>query len=184
MKLAELRARRCPFHDCPSASSGLRPRVVRHATFNTRRGSRLRLLRKHCQRSFVATHATAYCRLRRPRSGFVAVVALLPEGVSQAAIARARGLSPSTVSRWISRAAEHSRAFEEARRRICDGLDRIGAHDATVHSLRHTFATRLLRATGDLFLVKRALLQRSIASTAVYLSVSDERLRDALEAVR
>jgi len=71
-----------------------------------------------------------------------------------------------------------------ARRRICDWLDRIGAHDATVHSLRHTFATRLLRATGDLFLVKRALLHRSIASTAVYLSVSDERLRDALESVR
>jgi site-specific recombinase XerD len=68
-----------------------------------------------------------------------------------------------------------------ARRRICDLLDRIGAHDATVHSLRHTFATRLLRATGDLFLVKRALLHRSIASTAVYVSVSDERLREAME---
>lgn len=71
-----------------------------------------------------------------------------------------------------------------ARRRICDLLDRIGAHDATVHSLRHTFATRLLRATGDLFLVKRALLHRSIASTAVYLDVSDERLRAAMDGAR
>ncbi len=71
-----------------------------------------------------------------------------------------------------------------ARRRICDSLDRIGAHDATVHSLRHTFATRLLRSTGDLFLVKRALLHRSIASTAVYVSVSDERLRAAMDGVQ
>jgi integrase/recombinase XerC len=71
-----------------------------------------------------------------------------------------------------------------ARRRICDWLDRIGAHDATVHSLRHTFATRLLRATGDLFLVKRALLHRSIASTVVYVSVSDERLRAAMDGVQ
>lgn len=70
-----------------------------------------------------------------------------------------------------------------ARRRICDWLDSIGAHDATVHSLRHTFATRLLRTTGDLFLVKRALLHRSIASTAVYLDVSDERLRAAMDGV-
>ena len=69
-----------------------------------------------------------------------------------------------------------------AQRRITQWLDRIGANDASPHSLRHTFATRLLRRTGDLFLVKRALLHRSIASTAVYLSVSDDQLRAALEA--
>jgi site-specific recombinase XerD len=46
--------------------------------------------------------------------------------------------------------------------------------------LRHTFATRLLRRTGDLFLVKTAMRHASIASTAVYLSVSDERLRAAV----
>jgi integrase/recombinase XerC len=50
----------------------------------------------------------------------------------------------------------------------------------TPHSLRHTFGTRLLRKTGDLFLVKRAMLHRSILSTAVYLSVGDEQLRAAI----
>lgn len=67
-----------------------------------------------------------------------------------------------------------------AQRRITAWLDRAGVHDASPHSLRHSFATRLLRRTGDLFLVKTALLHRSIASTAVYLSVSDERLREAV----
>jgi site-specific recombinase XerD len=66
-----------------------------------------------------------------------------------------------------------------AQKRIALWLARGGV-DGTVHSLRHTFATRLLRKTGDLFLVKRAMLHRSILSTAVYLSVSDERLRAAI----
>jgi integrase/recombinase XerC len=66
-----------------------------------------------------------------------------------------------------------------AQKRIALWLARAGV-DATPHSLRHTFGTRLLRKTGDLFLVKRAMLHRSILSTAVYLSVGDERLRAAL----
>jgi len=73
------------------------------------------MLCKHCQRSFGAPHSTAYNRLHGGRTEFDAVVALLAEGVSQAVIARARGLSPSTVSHWIGRAAKHSRAFEEMR---------------------------------------------------------------------
>jgi integrase/recombinase XerC len=67
-------------------------------------------------------------------------------------------------------------------RRVTDWLDRAGVHDASPHSLRHTFATRLLARTGDVFLVQRALGHRSIASTAVYLEVSEERLRGAVGA--
>lgn len=71
-------------------------------------------------------------------------------------------------------------AKRHAQRRITLWLDRAGLGEGTPHSLRHTFATRLLRRTGDLFLVKTALRHASIASTAVYLSVSDERLRAAV----
>lgn len=39
---------------------------------------------------------------------------------------------------------------------------------ATPHSLRHTFATDLYRATKDVLLVKESLRHRSIASTLVY----------------
>ncbi|MBL8802904.1 MAG: helix-turn-helix domain-containing protein [Planctomycetes bacterium] len=190
MNLSELRARRCPFEDCPAANSGLRARVVRHATFKTRRGSRLRMLCKHCQRSFVATHATAYYRLRRSRSEFDAVIALLAEGVSQAAIARARGLSPSTVSRWISRAAEHSRAFEEAHLVVDEPtevqLDELRSGGAgreqrtwVFNSLavwsRTWLATRVgTRTLRNTLVFVRAVRQRIGRLTAPVLVTSDE----------
>ena len=56
------------------------------------------------------------------------------------------------------------------------GIDR----PVTVHSLRHTFATRLYEKTGDLYLVQRALGHRNITTTEVYARVSDERLREAV----
>jgi integrase/recombinase XerC len=52
----------------------------------------------------------------------------------------------------------------------------------SIHSLRHTFATRLYRKTGDLYLVQRALGHRQIATTEIYARVSDETLRRAVTA--
>ena len=51
---------------------------------------------------------------------------------------------------------------------------------ASVHSLRHTFATRLYRKTGDLHLVQRALGHRQITTTEIYAKVSDQALRRAV----
>jgi integrase/recombinase XerC len=52
----------------------------------------------------------------------------------------------------------------------------------SIHSLRHTFATRLYRKTGDLYLVQRALGHRQITTTEVYARVSDDTLRQAIGA--
>jgi site-specific recombinase XerD len=52
------------------------------------------------------------------------------------------------------------------------------------HSLRHTFATRLYRRTGDLYLVQRALGHRQVTTTEVYARVSDESLRNAVVSLR
>ena len=49
----------------------------------------------------------------------------------------------------------------------------------SVHSCRHTFATRLYQKTGDLYLVQRALGHRQITTTEIYARVSDDRLRRA-----
>ena len=50
----------------------------------------------------------------------------------------------------------------------------------SIHSLRHTFATRLYEKTGDLYLVQRALGHRHITTTEIYARVSDDRLRRAV----
>lgn len=69
-------------------------------------------------------------------------------------------------------------------RRIIAALGRMSglASPIAPHRLRHTFATRLLRHTGDLGLVQAALLHQSAASTMVYLTPQSRRLRDALDA--
>ena len=52
----------------------------------------------------------------------------------------------------------------------------------TIHSLRHTFATRLYRKTGDLYLVQKALGHRQITTTEIYARVDDQAVRRAVEA--
>jgi len=66
-------------------------------------------------------------------------------------------------------------------RRLATWLQQAGmTRPASPHSLRHSFATRLLEKTGNLVLVKEALNHLSIASTLVYLRGREEELRQVL----
>lgn len=66
--------------------------------------------------------------------------------------------------------------FEDFRK----ALAAAGIADFRFHDLRHTFATRLLRLTGNLKLVSRLLGHRSIETTMRYAHVLDGDLRDAM----
>jgi site-specific recombinase XerD len=59
-------------------------------------------------------------------------------------------------------------------------LARIGKK-VTPHVLRHTFATHLLKLGEKLIVLKELLGHRQISSTQVYLHLSGEDLRDAIE---
>jgi len=52
------------------------------------------------------------------------------------------------------------------------------------HSLRHTFATDLLREAKDIRLVQKALGHASIATTMIYTHIVDDRLENALKHFR
>ncbi len=52
------------------------------------------------------------------------------------------------------------------------------------HLLRHTFATSLLKKTGNLRLVQRALDHESPTTTAIYAHVADDELQTAIESRR
>lgn len=50
----------------------------------------------------------------------------------------------------------------------------------SAHSLRHWHATALLESGADAVTVQRSMRHRSLATTQIYTSVSDERLREAI----
>lgn len=57
-----------------------------------------------------------------------------------------------------------------------------GIEDFRFHDLRHTAGTRLVRATGNIALAKRALEHRSIRSTLRYAHVLNDDVRKGLDA--
>jgi site-specific recombinase XerD len=53
--------------------------------------------------------------------------------------------------------------------------------DASVHSLRHSFATHLLEAGAHLHTIQRLLGHKQITSTMVYLHLTHQSTKDALQ---
>ena len=60
---------------------------------------------------------------------------------------------------------------------------KAGVKDFRFHDYRHDFGTKLLRATGNLKLVQKALNHRDIKSTLRYAHVLDQDVAAAVEAV-
>jgi len=57
-----------------------------------------------------------------------------------------------------------------------------GVDDFRIHDLRHDFASKLLRKTGNLKLVQQALNHASLRTTTKYAHVLDDEVAAALEA--
>ncbi len=62
-------------------------------------------------------------------------------------------------------------------------LAAAGIYDFRFHDLRHTFTTRLLRATGNLKLTQKALGHRNIGTTVKYAHVLVDEIRDGMAKV-
>ena len=89
--------------------------MARHGFYRTRSGKRRRYRCVECGKTFSSTKGTPYYRLQHRRATFDALVALRVEGVSISAIARVEGLAWNTVARWLERAAEVCRRFNDKR---------------------------------------------------------------------
>jgi transposase-like protein/IS1 family transposase len=110
----------CPHCECPLFGKAGASNVVPHGFYKTRSGKRRRYRCQACAKTFSSTKGTPYYRLQHRRSTFDEVAALSVEGVSKSAIARVKGLAWNTVDRWLERAAECCRRFNDQR---IHGLD-------------------------------------------------------------
>jgi integrase len=73
------------------------------------------------------------------------------------------------------------RGVRSAWRELCK---RAGVTGFRFHDFRHDLGTKLLRETGNLKLVQRALNHRNITTTTKYAHVLDNEVADALERVQ
>jgi integrase len=102
-----------------------------------------------------------------------------------------RGHHPKFVFTYVCEHAEHSRIKGErypiTRRGVQTYWSRLRKAAGVVgfrqHDFRHDFATKLLRETGNLRLVQRALNHARIESTIRYAHVLDSEVADAMERV-
>ena len=76
-----------------------------------------------CTKTFSATTGTVYARMRKPKSELDRVVQMHSEGMTKAAIARVLSVSPSTVARWLERAAAHARRYHDAHTRLEEAVE-------------------------------------------------------------
>ena len=101
----------CPNRSCPHFRQPGQGNIVRHSFYKTSQGRRRRYRCKACGRTFSSTWGTAYYRLQRSRAFFDSVATMSVNGVGKSAIARIRGLSRSTVCRWLEVAFRYARHF-------------------------------------------------------------------------
>jgi len=52
------------------------------------------------------------------------------------------------------------------------------------HTLRHTFATDLLRQSKNLMIVSKALGHANLATTQIYLHICDPEMEEAMKGLR
>ena len=87
------------------------------------------------------------------------------------------------VQRGPAKGLRRPITYNGFRRVIGNALAAAEIDDFHIHDLRHDFASKLLRATRDLALVRKALDHSSITSTVRYAHVLDEDIAEGMEAL-
>ena len=104
---------RCPNRDCRSLGKTASGSIIRFGLYQTRWGKRRRYRCQRCKRTFCSNTGTPYYRLQHRRATFDQVAALSVEGLNKSAIARVERIGWNTVDRWLEKARNCGRCFND-----------------------------------------------------------------------
>jgi len=104
---------RCPNRDCRSSGTTISGSVIRFGFYQTRWGKRRRYRCRTCEKTFCSNTGTPYHRLQHRRDTFDQVASLSVEGLNKSSIARVKRIGWNTVDRWLERAGNCSRRFND-----------------------------------------------------------------------
>jgi site-specific recombinase XerD len=92
-------------------------------------------------------------------------------------------VSERTTGPLFAAASGERMSVRQVGRRLESWSERAGiGRRVNPHSLRHSFALAAYERTGDVLMVSRLLLHRSLASTSVYARPTESRVRAAMAA--
>jgi integrase/recombinase XerC len=112
----------------------------------------------------------------RTTKGDRPAIAVLPAALS----GRLKAFVANRVDGPVFLAGDRRISTRHVQRRLAGWLAKANVAGKSAHAFRHTFATRIYEATGDLQLTQQALGHASIASTVVYAKLNTARLRAAV----
>ena len=105
----------CPITECALSKDAGAESIIRHGFYKTRSGKRRRYRCRSCGKTFCSNTGTPYHRLQHRRSTFDEVATLSVEGLNKSAIARVKQIAWNTVHRWLEKAADSCRRFNDRR---------------------------------------------------------------------
>ena len=110
----------CPNEDCDLYGIAGKENVIGNDTYNTKSGRVQKYVCRTCGRVFCSRTNTAFYDLRTEEEKILLALKLVLKGMSLRSIAEVLEVSAGTVSRWLSRAAEHS---EEVNKKLLKDLN-------------------------------------------------------------
>jgi transposase-like protein len=104
----------CPNEECEYYGLTNQGNVVGNGTYETKSGRVRKYICRTCGKIFCDRSNTMFYDLRTNDEKVVLALKLIMKGMSQRSTAEVLGVSPRSVSTWLSRASDQSEAVSEA----------------------------------------------------------------------
>jgi transposase-like protein len=108
-----MKSLKCPNKECSPSGRTVLGSIIRFGFYKTKRGNRRRYQCQACEKTFCSNTATPYYRPQHRRATFDKVATLSAEGLNKSAIAQVQHIAWNTVDRWLEKAADCGRRFND-----------------------------------------------------------------------